>query len=205
MTTVSNGPGITIDDFSSGPHALDVAPGAASTSVRGCQSGTMLGGGRDTYLHVALDPRNQPAHLDAGSGYLDVSLGAEQYAHVQVLYGYAPVNGGCAQNPLVGTGNGDFLSMGSVIRTTFNSASTRIGWINFNVVAVSAGGWSLAATKVNDSPGPFHVDFRFAGADPREPDFGGVEGQSADFSAVNFLVFGFQAGGDFVIDSFEVI
>jgi hypothetical protein len=198
---------ITIDDFSSGPHALEVAPGSAPTSVRGCQSGTMLGGGRHTYLHVVQDPRGQPARLDAGSGYLDVSLGAEQVAHVDVMYGWAADNGSCTENPLVGTGNGDLLSMGNVIRTTFNSASTPDGEVNFNVIASSAGGRSQAGGTVNVSRTPVNIDFWLASTGPPDRKFGnaGLDVPPADFSALTFVVFRFQATGDFVIDSFEVI
>ena len=198
---------ITIDDFSSGPHALEVAPGSAPTSVRGCQSGTMLGGGRHTYLRVVQDPRGQPARLDAGSGYLDVSLGAEQVAHIDVMYGWAADNGGCTENPLVGTGNGDLLSMGNAIRTTFNSAITQNGQVNFNVIVSSAGRRSEAGGNVNVSQTPVNIDFWFAGTGPPEWTFGnsGLGVPLADFSAVTSVVFRFQATGDFVIDSFEVI
>jgi hypothetical protein len=97
--------------------------------------------------------------------------------------------------------------MGNVIRTTFNSASTRIGVLNFVVVASSAGRRSEANMSVGDSQTPFHIDFRFAGAGPATAEFGnaGSGVPLADFSELTFVVFQFVASGDVVIDSFEII
>lgn len=81
-----------IDDFSSGPTALDLPYGPAS--VAHIQAGTMLGGGRYTFLHIAGDPRHEPAHLDTGSGSLDISCGAEQHTRIEVGYGTKPDDDG---------------------------------------------------------------------------------------------------------------
>lgn len=196
----------TIDDFSTGLERLDYSPGGAVAVTR-CQAGTMLGSGRQTYLSVAVDPRSQPAHLDTGSGFLNVSLGAEQYGRIEIYYGYGPDTSGrgCAPAPLTGA-NADFLSMGGGIRTKFNSISTAFGSVNFNVVAfTTAGGWAQAGINQPDSPRPSEVTFRFDNAGPSELRFGGPGKETSNFSNVAYIAFIFQVFGDLVVDSLEIV
>src|SRR3954470_18062274 len=116
----------TLDDFTSGAHDVTITAGLDLDY----RSGSMLSGARWTQLIVAGNPRHQPAHLDTGSGFFNVSAGAEQYLRVELGYG---------GNALVGAGLPigdpvDLTSLGQVIRTNFHSADQII---NFNVVAFS--------------------------------------------------------------------
>ena len=79
-----------IDDFSSGSHDVTIYSGTDLNY----QAGTMLGGGRFTQLIVGLQPQNQPAHFDITNGYLNLSIGAEQYLRLEVGYGIQPDSSG---------------------------------------------------------------------------------------------------------------
>ena len=183
-----------IDDFSSGPHSVTLHSG----SDLNYQSGGMLGGGRWTQLGVAVNLRNQPLHLDTGSGYLNLSVGPEQYVRLEIGYGWLPDGmGGGTPAPLSEGGFGDFLALGSAIRTRFNSAD--LVAINFNIVAYTATGWGLYGENVVGHPfSPSSFDFPFAS-------FAGNLPPAPDFSRVGFLVFVFQTWSDFVIDAIEIV
>ena len=157
-------PTTMIDDFTSGADAIDFPFGPGIDSRY--QSGAMLGGGRYSSLQIALDPRHEPARLDinpSDGGYLDLDVGPEQYIRTEIGYGWQPDGrGGHINTPLVDSGNGDFLSKGSIIRTNFHSSNTLYA-INFNVLAFTATGWTQAGVNVRGSVSPFFVDFWFSG------------------------------------------
>jgi hypothetical protein len=195
-----------IDDFTSGAVQLDLpTQGNSTTHVAQCQNGEMLGGGRYVALGIALNPRQQPAHLDVNQGYLNASIGAEQFAGVDLVYGRrATRDGECQNASLLDSGNGDFASMGGGIRTTLNSSSGLYGSLNFNVVVYTATGWASIGVNVSNSPRPITVDFRFEDG-PETHRFRSPEGHPADFSRVGLVLFRFATWGDFVIDKLEVI
>ncbi len=59
--------------------------------------------------------------------------------------------------------------------------------------------------NVPDSPRPFAIHYRFGDTGPQDEQIRPPEGHTADFSQVGYVVFRFQAWGDFVIDSFEIV
>jgi len=176
-----------IDDFGDVPHEVTLLSGVESNH----QTGTMLGGGRYTGLIVGLNPRNQPAHLDTGTGYLNLSVGAEQYLRLEVGYGVAPAS------TLVESGSGDFLALGNVFRTRFRFSDNMI--INFNIVVFTETGWVSYGENIGVAPfSPRNIDFPF-------DKFVGFGPSPADFSKVGAIVYVFQSWADFVIDSFEIV
>src|SRR5687768_6948681 len=87
-----------IDDFTDGPIKLDLPTDSPTPNFAAeCRNGEMLGGGRYTALAIALNPRLQPAHLDVADGFLNASIGAEQYAGVDLVYGRRESNEGRCQ------------------------------------------------------------------------------------------------------------
>jgi hypothetical protein len=181
-----------IDDFSSGIDDVTIKSGLNLKY----QSGTMLGGGRSTHLITIFNPQNQPAHLDITNGYLNLSVGAEQYLRLEVTYGVQPDGSGDGINvPLTDSGVGDFSSMGSAFRTNFRFRDNML--INFNIVVYTASGWASYGENLPVPPSaPNHIDFPFE----RFKTF-----TQADFSKVTAVFFGFQTLADFVIDSIEII
>jgi hypothetical protein len=194
-----------IDDFTTGADTIDIPHGPAY-SIKYQDGATILGGGRYTSLQIAGDPRHQPAHLDVNPdspGYLNVSLGAEQYDRVEIGYGYrTDGRGGGVQAPLTASGHGNFLSMGRAIRTNFHSADSVYGF-NFVVYAALATGPAYAATNFVGGLSPFSIDFSFDGTGPVENQF--KSAVTPDFTRVGFVIFIFQVWGDFVIDSFQLV
>jgi hypothetical protein len=156
----------------------------------------MLGAGRFTQLVMGLNFQNQPAHLDITKGYLNLSVGAEQYVRLEVGYGVQPDgSGGGKTVPLTDSGVGDFSSMGSAFRMNFRSSDNML--INFNIVVFTASGWASYGENITVRPfSPSHIDFPFE----RFTSF-----TNPDFSKVSALVFVFQTWADFVIDSIEII
>ena len=177
-----------IDDFTIGPDVFDCKP--ELDPMQRCQAGTMLGSGRRTSFAVRIDPRQQTAHLDINDtegGFLNLSLGAEQFAVVEVDYGFKPdENGGCMMSPL-DEASGDFASKGNRSTTKFHSANTLYP-VNFNCAVFTATGWSSTGLNARGSPHEFVANFWFPGkgtVDNRrnvqfnkpgdtEPDFGRV-------------------------------
>jgi len=176
----------TLDDFTTGAHDVTINAGLDLAY----QTGGMISGARWTQLIVALNPRNQPAHLDTGSAFFNVSAGAEQYLRVELGYGW---------NALAGAGlpTGvpmDLASLGRAIRTNFHSADQIV---NFNVVAFSMGGWSSHGVNLSAGTNPVSQDFEFTAFTSN--------GKEADFTQLTDLVFVFQTFADFVISSIEVV
>ncbi len=190
-----------IDDFATGTDALDLPPGG--DFVARCQSGTMIGGGRRLALSVPFDPREEPSHVDVGSGTLDMSLGAEQFGRIDIVYGVTSDGaGGCKQTFLTGE-DADFRSMGSVIRTNVRSTNTLFR-INFNVVVFTATGRAQAFENFAAQTTGRAIDCRFVG-EPKPGERPFVLTGDADFSRVGALVFIFQNSGSLVLDSLEVL
>ena len=91
MKPLSASPALLLDDFSSGPYAfsIDERDGTVSGVKVNAATGTMAGGMRWTNLDFTRNPRNQPIHLDTGSGYLHLSSGAAAFHRLEMAYGYA--------------------------------------------------------------------------------------------------------------------
>jgi hypothetical protein len=198
--------GSIVDDFASGADVLAVPFGPAT--LESVQAGDMLGGGRFLRLIVANDPRHQPTWLDVNpdaGGYASISLGAQQDARVEIVYGYqADGAGGGVERALTETGDGDLLAQGSVLRTHFDSVNS-VQPLNFSVVAITDTGLAEAGINASSSVNPFDVDFRFGGAGPADAVFIPGGDQPADFSRVQFLAFVLQFSGDVVLSSIEIL
>lgn len=82
----------------------------------------ILGGSRLSTLEIGLNPYDVPANLDISQGFLKLSTGAGQFLGVDV--GYGILEGGRVQ-PLSSSRVGDFLSMGSALRTNFMIVTVR--------------------------------------------------------------------------------
>ena len=121
--------------------------------------------------------------MDVGGRDLRLTLGIEQYARLELIYGLREDG----VHPL-----GLNLHDGGAdrIRTTISHLDGNV--INFNVVMVSAGRWSMAGENVVAG----EVDFRFA-------DFSGPGGQ--DFRNVDYIVFIFQTSGSFTLNRIETV
>ena len=194
-----------IDDFTDGPARLAVDGLGASTAY---QPGAMLGGGRYTHLHVAVDPRHESASLEVGDAALDVSLGAQQLARIEVGWGFKAVNGRGEHAPLdtSAPGAGDFVSHGNMVRANFSSLNT-LQPLNFNALLFTPSGYLQAGINVEGSLSPFSVNFHFAGpgvAGRRDARFAGVPGVPQSLSNIRYLVLIFQGNGDFVVTSVEL-
>lgn len=188
----------TIDDFSTGTHDITLRPPATPSSNLHYQSGSMLGGGRWTQLGIGFNLRSQPVHLDVGSGFLNLSVGPEQYIRLEVGYGFLPDGaGGGIPTPLVDQGVGDFLSMGNAIRTMFHSADLLS--INYNIVVWTATGWASHGANVTGHPfTPSQVDFPLA-------EFTTNGDLKPDLSRVHYMLLVFQTHSDFVLDAIEIV
>lgn len=182
-----------IDDFTSGTYGVTIEKGNDLNH----QAGSMLGGGRFTQLAVALNPQNQPAHIDITDGCLNLSVGAMQSVRLELGYPFQMDSGDGKQGhhlSFVDLGCGDFRSMGSAFRTKFRSGINVT--VNFNIVVHTATGIGQYGENFNLSIGETNnIDFpfeKFVGNSP------------LDFSKVAVVVFIFQTWGDFVVDSFEI-
>lgn len=188
----------TIDDFSVPTPAVTILTGSAGplyTEMEPEETG-ILGGVRHSALGIGLNPYNVPANLDISGGCLKLSTGAGQFLTVDVAYGLAA--GGRLQ-PLYESGVGDFLSMGSAIRTNFKVGDGQDVTINYNIVIYTASGYAHYAENVHPRAfSPTSMDFPFErfNSHPDAP---------ADLTAVSIILFRFQTWADFVIDSFEIV
>lgn len=178
-----------IDDFSTGAYDVTIKSGYNLNYQEG---EGILGGYRYTGLQVAVNPQEQPAHLDINKDCLNLSIGASQYVRLEVGYGYQK-DGSIAL--LHEKGIGDFKSMGDAFKLNFRFSDTML--INFNIVVFTATGWaqfgqnySLPASSTSSIEAPF-------------AQFGSPT--QADFSRVGVVLFVFQTLADSVIDSIEII
>lgn len=174
---------LLIDDFTTGAETLEVAPG--TTEIR-YQAGVMTGAARLTSVNNAASPKGISARLDITSdARLSLTLGAVQYARLEVGYGWQADG---TQSPLAID-----LHAGGADRfvTTFAS-DDRDFVVNFNVVVFAAAGWSSAGENITAGP----AEFAFA-------NFVGPGGQ--DFSDVSFIYYVFQTADDLAIERFETM
>lgn len=183
-----------IDDFSVPTPAVTILSGSAGPTYR--EGEGILGGVRLSTLAIGLSPYGVPANLDISEGFLKLSTGVGQFLTVDVAYGI--LEGGRLR-PLSGSGVGDFLSMGSAIRTNFAVGDGRDININYNIVIYTASGYAHYAENIQPKAfGPTQVEFPFESfrSHPDAP---------ADLAAVSAVLFRFQTWADFVIDSFEIV
>lgn len=174
---------LLIDDFTTGPDSFEVPP--VTTEIR-YQAGAMLGDARLTLVNNAASPKGIPARLDiTADAHLSLTLGAVQYARVEVGYGWQADGTQSALGIDLHAGGADRFV------TTF-APDDRDFLVNFNVVVFAAAGWSSAGTNISAGP----VEFAFA-------DFAGPGGQ--DFSDVSFIYYVFQTSDDLAVDRFETM
>jgi hypothetical protein len=176
-----------LDDFTTGPDSFSVPPGTVTTRY---QEGSMFGGVRSTTLqNVPISPSGTEVRLNVGSAdRLNLELGAETFAKLEVIYGMREDGG----HPL-----GINLHEGGArsIRATISPlAGTPIppGTINFNVVIFTPVGWSQLGHNV----GAGQIDFAF-------DEFSGPGGQ--DFTNVSYIDFIFQTSSSFRLEGIETV
>jgi hypothetical protein len=86
---------LRLDDFTTGNTSFSVpAPTKNGEQVveTHFQEGSMLGGTRLTRVYNALSPQGKPVHLDVSGGRLDLKLDRDQYARLEIGYGF-PADG----------------------------------------------------------------------------------------------------------------
>lgn len=156
----------------------------------------ILGGVRTSSLGVGLNLYNVPANLDISNGYLKLSTGAGQFLGVDIIYGLGEDG---SLEPLHSHGAGDFLSLGSTLRTNFVLGDGSDVVINYNIVIYTANGRAHYAENITPrafGDTVFDVPFEHFNIPTVEP---------ADLSAVTLILFRFQTWADFVISSFEIV
>jgi hypothetical protein len=175
---------ILIDDFSTGTDSFNVTTGSDNRTQTGNK---IIGGQRRTILIVPENPLLQSAHLDVGSGSLNLSTGVNQPHRLEVYYGKAADPNSQMSLDLSGFDRFRFLFLSSNLP------------LNFNLQVLSGTNLSTAGPKgvnLEASFNPFTHDFlleEFAG--------------NANFSAIDTIAVICQsgiAGQDYAIDSIEV-
>jgi hypothetical protein len=176
---------ILIDDFSTGTDSFNVTTGSDNRTQTGNK---IIGGQRRTILIVGDEnPLLQSAHLDVGSGSLNLSTGVNQSHRLEVYYGKAADPNSQMSLDLSGYDRFRFLFLSSNLLLNFNFQV--FSGTNFST-AGKGKGVGLEA-RFN----PFTHDFlleEFAG--------------NANFSAIDTIVVLCQsglAGQDYAIDSIE--
>jgi hypothetical protein len=144
-----------IDDFTTGKYDVRLrTPNATTTNYSDpnyVQTGTMLGGSRETAFMIAGNPFSQTGELSVanGNGMLVIGSGVKEFFRLDLVYGvrtplkYHP--SGCDR-----------------FRVSFDSSSQQA--LNFNIVVWQDGGpnYSLGINVFPTSAGqPFCVDFPF--------------------------------------------
>ncbi|MET7304372.1 galactose oxidase-like domain-containing protein [Embleya sp. NPDC005575] len=169
-----------LDDFSTG---LDSFAVPLSTTTDRRQTGAMLGGERSTSVTNLASPKGAPARFDVGGAGrgLQVTLGVDQQARVQVGYGLR--NDGTPA-PL-----GVNLHDGGVDRLRITTSRVS-GSTDAKVTIFTSAGPSSA--RVRSSGGL--IEFRFV-------DFTGPGSQ--DFTDVSHIVFEFISVGSLTLDEIE--
>ena len=179
---------IPIDDFSTGTDSFNVTTGSKDRPQTGNK---IIGGQRRTILIVEIDanPLLQSAHLDVGSGSLNLSTGVKQSHRLEVHYGKsADPNSQMSLN----------LSGFYCFRFLFLSSNLPL---NFNLQVFSGTNFSTAGkgkgvgleARFNSFTHDFLIE-EFVG--------------NANFFAIDTIVVICQtgiAGQDYAIDSIEVI
>lgn len=173
---------ILIDDFSTGTDSFNVTSGSVDQSQAGNK---IVGGQRRTILRVSHNPLHQTAHLDVGSGSLNLSTGVNQLHRLEVIYGKAADPNSQMSLDLSGF---------DLFRFHFLTNNLLL---NFNLVVFSDTAFSQAkGENLGTSINPFTHDFLLR-------EFVG----SANFSAIDNIAVIFQsgiAGQDYAIDCIEV-
>jgi hypothetical protein len=173
---------ILIDDFSTGTDSFNVTTGLDNRTQTGNK---IIGGQRRTILIVTENPLLQSAHLDVGSGSLNLSTGVNQPHRLEVFYGKAADPNSQMSLDLSGFHRFRFLFLSSNLL------------LNFNLQVFSGTDLSTAGVNLEASFNSFTHDFlleEFAG--------------NANFSAIDTIAVICQsgiAGQDYAIDSIEVM
>jgi hypothetical protein len=173
--------GILIDDFSTGTDSFNVTNGSDDRIQTGSK---IIGGQRRTILTVSQNPLLQPAHLDVGSGSLNLSTGVDQHHRLEVFYGKA-----ADPNSQMS------LDLNRFDRFRFHFLSNNLD-LNFNLQVFSGTEFSTASVQLEPSFSPFAHDF------PLQEFVG-----NAIFSAIDTIVAIFQSshtGQDYAIDCIEL-
>jgi hypothetical protein len=173
---------LTLDNFTTGNYQFS----ASSGTTDAVQSGTMLGGQRDTRFIVTNDPAhpNSPSSVSIADGSLDLNGGPWSNVRLEVGYGYG--------------GNVDLdLTTESGILTHF---LTNDHTLNYNILLFDTSnryrqfGVNLAA---QESPFDSYAPFSGFTTNPGGFDMGHV--------AIAVLVFQTQRNHDFSISSVEAV
>lgn len=163
---------VLIDDFTSGPYSktlFSLPPSALDSSQ---QSGTMLGGGRNTIFQVqsTVNPPGAPpilGVLQIGSGLFDFSIGGSL---TSLDVAYSPAN----------------VDLSGLDRFRFDFGANS-GLLSVSAVVSSLIGASQTQFNVAPSNTAFSVDVPFSALVPIGP--------PADLSTVTFIDFKFTTTG----------
>ena len=149
---------LVIDDFTTGKYKVQLSvPNATTTNYADpnfIQSGTMLGGTRETAFEISGNPFGQTGQLSVASNgpVLVIGSGTREFFRLDLVYGPSPA----APLKYHPTGCDRF-------RVSFDSSSQQ--GLNFNLVVYQDGG-PIYSEGINVFPTtaglPFCVDFPFA-------------------------------------------
>jgi len=148
---------LVVDDFTTGKYKVQLsAPNVTTTNYADpnrFQTGTMVGGSRETAFMIAGNPFSQTGELSVANsrGGLVIGSGVREFFRLDLVYGQS-VSAPLRYHP---SGCDRF-------RVSFDSSSQQ--GINFNIVVYQSGGPSYSA-GINVFPTtaglPFCVDFPF--------------------------------------------
>jgi hypothetical protein len=177
---------VVLDDFSDGDAGIVLNAGAAFDF----KAASVPGGTRGLYLGIVDNPRNQVGEIYVAGGKFTESAGVRVKTMSQIGYGFEDDGmGGFITDDmnLNLTGYTDFV---------FNFDSNDLD-LTMNVYVISGGNAFMSSKLVagGRNETPFVETFSFAG-------FGGANFGDVDQIVVEFFN---SAGGDFALDSFEVV
>lgn len=167
---------LTIDDFTTGAYLVSLISGSDVNT----QSGSMLGGTRQTVLQVLANPLSRPVALDIGSGLSVLDNGSLAQSQLTLIY-------------LQGATTVD-LSSYDRLRLHFVGNDLPM---NIQVAFYSPSGQAMGTSAVAPGVG-FHHDVLFSSL----MTFG-----TMDWSQVNYISVRFEPapGGDFALSQLEVV